>query len=225
MKILVVEDEQRIATYIKKGLELQSHVVDVAFDGELGFDLASNEEYDVIVLDRMLPKKDGMEVCAELRAEGNHTPVLFLTAKTQVDDRVEGLNVGADDYLVKPFEFAELVARIQALARRPRVAVGTRLQVDSLVLDTHAYAVERAGTPIELSKKEYALLEFLVRHAGQVFSKEQLTEQVWSYESDVLGNTAQVYIGYLRTKIDRNFPSEPPLIHTVRGFGYRLGVA
>jgi DNA-binding response OmpR family regulator len=223
MKILVVEDEQRIATYLKKGLELQSYIVDLAFDGEVGFDLASNEEYDVIVLDRMLPKKDGMVVCAELRAEGNHTPVLFLTAKSQVNDRVEGLNGGADDYLVKPFEFAELVARIQALARRPRVTVGNRLQVGSLVMDTQAYTVLRAGVTIDLSKKEYALLEFLMRHAGQVFSKEQLTEQVWSYESDVLGNTAQVYIGYLRSKIDRPFPTEPPLIQTARGFGYRLG--
>ncbi len=225
MKILVVEDEERIATYLKKGLELLGNTVDLAFDGETGYDLASSERYDVIVLDRMLPKKDGLAVCSDLRAAGNHTPVLLLTAKTQLEDKVTGLTEGADDYLGKPFEFAELVARIKALARRPQILVCEQLTVDSLVMDTQSFVVTRAGTVVELSKKEFALLEFLLRNEGQVFTKEQLTERVWSYESDVLGNTAQVYIGYLRTKIDRAFPKENPLIHTVRGFGYRLGVA
>ena len=223
MKILVIEDDQHIEDYLKKGLELKSHVVDVVYDGLSGFDLASSEKYDVIILDRMLPGLDGVQLCHKLREEKNTTPILMLTAKTEVSDRVDGLDAGADDYLGKPFAFVELLARIKALSRRPKNVTGTKLIEDTLSLDTKNYEVVRSGEIIDLSKKEFSLLEFLMRNSGQVFTKEQLTERVWSYESDVLPNTAQVYLGYLRTKIDKNFPKEKQLINTVRGFGYRLG--
>lgn len=222
MKILVVEDELRIAHYIKKGLELKSHIVDVAYDGQTGFDLSLSEPHDVIILDRMLPKLDGLTLCRNLRHEKNSTPILMLTAKNQLSDRVEGLNAGADDYLGKPFAFVELLARVNALGRRPSQAVDTILTARDLSLNTVTYEVKRAHHKIKLSKKEFSLLEFLLRHPGQVFSPEQLTEQVWNYDSEVLPNTAQVYMGYLRQKIDRNFRHQPPLITTVRGFGYKL---
>lgn len=222
MKILVIEDERRIATYIKKGLENKANVVDIAFDGETGYDLASSEDYDAIILDRMLPKMDGIEICKKLRSEGNNTPVLLLTARTQVEERVEGLDAGADDYLNKPFAFTELVARVKALSRRPNNFTQTVLEVDNLTLNTTTYEVKRAGKLIELSKKEYTLLEFLMRNVGNVFNKYQLTEQVWPYDSDVLPNTAQVYIGYLRNKIDRCAKNEKQLIKTVRNFGYKI---
>lgn len=222
MKILVVEDEHRIATYIKKGLELKAYVVDVVYDGEAGVDLASDESYNVIILDRMLPKLDGLEVCRKLRAMNNHTPVLLLTAKTLIEDRVEGLDAGADDYLGKPFAFSELLARVKALTRRPQSAQALILKAGSLSMDMTANEVKRAGKTVRFSKKEYALLEFFLRHPNQTLSAEQLTEQVWSYDSEVLPNTAQVYVGYLRKKIDGAFPQEKPLIQTVRGFGYKL---
>lgn len=222
MRILVVEDEQRIASYLKKGLELHAHTVDVVHDGEAGLDLALAEKYDVIVLDLMLPKLSGLEVCRSLRAENNHIPVLMLTAKTQVEERVTGLECGADDYLGKPFAFTELVARINALGRRPPTALHQVLICDSLTLNTVTYEVTRAKKRVPLSKKEFALLEYLLRHQGHVLSAEQLINHVWNYDSDALPNTAQVYIGYLRSKIDKPFPHEAPLIHTVHGFGYRL---
>lgn len=223
MKILVVEDEQRIGRYIKKGLELKSHTVDLAYDGQTGYDLASDTSYDLIILDRMLPKLDGLKVCQQLRREKINTPILMLTAKNQLDDRVEGLNAGADDYLGKPFAFVELLARVNALSRRPPKTLNPVLKVGALSLNPITFEVSRSAKKIKLSKKEFSLLEFLMRHQGQVFSPEQLTEQVWSYDSDVLPNTAQVYMGYLRQKIDRSFPRETPLIQTVRGFGYKLG--
>lgn len=225
MKILVVEDEPHIAASLKKGLELKSHVVDIAADGEQGLDFALSEQYDVIILDRMLPLLSGEEVCKQLRQQKNTTPILMLTAKTQVEDRVFGLNVGADDYLPKPFAFAELLARINALARRPTQLQNTILRLDSLTLDPQSNQVKRDNQAIVLSKKEYALLEFLIRHPNQVFSAEQLTQQVWSFDSDVTANSAQVYIGYLRAKIDAPFPQLPKLLHTVRGFGYKLSAA
>lgn len=223
MKVLVIEDEQRIASNIKKGLEFKAMTVDLAFDGETGLSLASSEHYDVIVLDRMLPKLSGMAICQQLRLAGSHVPILMLTAKTQVTDRVDGLNAGADDYLGKPFAFSELVARIKALTRRPEKVLSSRLQYDSLELDSNNFRVKRKNKMIHLSKKEFLLLEFLMRHAGQVLNKDQITLQVWSYDSDVLPNITQVYLGYLRKKIDRAFPEEKPLIHTLRGFGYRFG--
>ncbi|MCA9392022.1 response regulator transcription factor [candidate division WWE3 bacterium] len=222
MKILVVEDDEHIAKNLKKGLELKSHVVDVALDGEDGYDFAQSEDYDVIILDRMLPGMDGMEICKKLREDEIKTPILMLTAKTTVDDRVDGLNIGADDYLGKPFAFEELLARVNALARRPNETLQSVLKVDDLTLNPSTYEVKRGNTVLDLSKKEYSLLEFLIRNEGIVFTKEQLTERVWEFESDVLPNTAQVYIGYLRNKVDRAFPKKKELIQTVRGFGYKL---
>jgi DNA-binding response OmpR family regulator len=223
MRILVVEDERRIADYIKKGLVQKGMVVDVAYDGENGFDLAMEEEYDVLVLDWMLPGMSGLEICKSLREEENQVPVLILTAKGEVDNRVLGLESGADDYLVKPFAFAELMARVKALGRRSKQRSGEVLEVEDLSLDTNSYEVRRGGKLIELSKQEYALLEFLMRHPEKVFTAEQLVEQVWSYDSEVLANTAQVYMGYLRKKIDKAFAELEPLVKTVRGFGYKFG--
>lgn len=222
MKILVVEDEPRIARYIKKGLELKSHTVDIADNGQTGLDMATDGAYSIIILDRMLPGLDGVKVCQELRHQKINTPILMLTAKNQLDDRVEGLNAGADDYLGKPFAFVELLARVNALGRRPSQTNTPILTVGNLSLNPISFEVTRSGRSIKLSKKEFSLLEFLIRHPGQVFNPEQLTEQVWSYDSDVLPNTAQVYMGYLRQKIDKPFKKEKPLIHTIRGFGYKL---
>lgn len=223
MRILVVEDEHKIANSIKKGLELESYAVDVAYDGESGYDLASSEDYDVIVLDLMLPKLDGLTICKNLRSEGIHTPILILTARGDVEDRVDGLNCGADDYLPKPFAFTELLARIKALARRPKRAIETVITVEDLRLNTISYDVVRNGMPLSLSKTEFSLLEYLMRHQGQIVSKDQIINHVWNYDADVLPNTVEVYIGYLRSKVDKSFPDSKPLIHTIRGFGYRLG--
>ena len=224
MRILVVEDEHKIANSIKKGLEQETYAVDVAYGGEEGFDLASSEEYDVIILDLMLPGLDGLTICKKLRREENiHTPILILTAKGEVEDKVKGLNSGADDYLPKPFAYSELLARIRALARRPKQVLESSLRVEDLTLNTLTYQVNRSGKNIELSKKEYALLEYLMRHNGKVLSKDQIINNVWDYDSDVLPNTVEVYIGYLRSKIDKPFKNNKSLIHTVRGFGYRLG--
>lgn len=223
MRILIVEDEHKIANSIKKGLEQESFIVDIAYDGNQGFDLAFSEDYDVIVLDLMLPGLTGIEICKKLRAQNKHTPILILTAKGELDDKVEGLNSGADDYLVKPFAFAELLARIKALSRRPKSTLGTVLSYDDLSLNTLTYEVVRSGTNIRLSKKEFALLEYLMRHVGKILTKDQIINHVWDYDSNILPNTIEVYIGYLRTKIDRKFPDKKPLIHTVRGFGYKIG--
>lgn len=223
MRILVVEDEPMIANAIKRGLEQESFAVDIALDGEVGYDLLSTEEYDVAVVDRMLPKLDGAQLCTKLRTEHIATPVLMLTARAELEDKVSGLNAGADDYLTKPFAFEELVARIKALARRPQQALGTRLTYDDIVLDTTALTVQRAGQPIELSKKEFALLEYLLRNKQRTVSKDQIIAHVWNFDADVLPNTVEVYIGYLRTKLDKPFKKKTPTIQTVRGFGYKLG--
>lgn len=224
MKILVVEDEKRIAQYIKKGLELKSYIVDVSHDGLEGLSFAMNEEYDLLILDRMLPGMEGTAITKQLRDAKKTIPILLLTAKTQLEDKVEGLDSGADDYLTKPFAFEELLARVRALSRRPQKILTHKIVVSDLQIDPTSYQVSRNGQTIELSKKEYALLEFLARHKGQVFTKEQLAEKVWSFDSDILANTVQVYIGYVRTKIDAAFPTLKPLIHTVRGFGYKIDV-
>lgn len=222
MRILVVEDEHKIANSIKKGLQQESFAVDVAYKGSEGYDLASSEPYDVVVLDLMLPGMDGIEICRKLRKEGSHIPILILTAKGQLKDKVEGLNSGADDYLTKPFAFEELLARIRALIRRPKNLTGTLLKVKDLILDTVTYEVKRSDKKISLSNKEYSLLEYLMRHPDQILTKEQIINHVWSYDADILPNTVEVYIGYLRSKIDRPFSKKPSLIHTVRGFGYRI---
>lgn len=222
MKILLVEDEPHIAQNIKKGLEIKSYVVDVVYEGQKGLDFALAEDYDVIILDWMLPGMSGQKIAKELRKEGSSTPILMLTAKTTIDSRVQGLDSGADDYLGKPFAFKELLARIRALSRRGQKPVQTDLSVGDLTLDPTSYQVKRADQEIHLSKQEFALLEFLMRHPGRVFSKEELLEKVWSFDSDILPNTVQVYIGYLRNKIDKPFPKLPALIQTVRGFGYKI---
>lgn len=221
MRILVVEDEHKIANSIKKGLEQEAYAVDVSFDGQEGFDLLSTEEYDVAIVDRMLPEMDGLTICKKLREQAIHTPILLLTAKGQVSDRVEGLNAGADDYLVKPFAFTELLARIKALSRRPKQTIGTILQVADLEINTLTYEVKRQGKSIPLSSKEYALLEYLMRHPNQIISKERIIGHVWNYDADVLPNSVEVYITHLRNKIDKPFPAQQ-LIHTVRGFGYKI---
>jgi len=223
MKILVVEDEHKIANLIKQGLEQEHYVVDVSYEGTSGYDLAISESYDVIILDRLLPGMDGLTICKELRKHGNHTPVLMLTAKKQLEDKVEGLNAGADDYLSKPFAFEELLARIKALSRRPKKTLANIFSVADLTLDTDSYEVKRNKETIALSSKEFALLEYLMRHANKTLKKDQIISHVWNYDTDILPNTVEVFIGYLRNKIDKPFRNKKSLIHTVRGFGYKIG--
>ncbi len=219
----MVEDEHKIASSIKKGLEQESFAVDVAFDGNRGYDLASGEDYDLIILDILLPGIDGLQICKNLRSQNIHTPILMLTAKGQVEDKVAGLNAGADDYLTKPFFFEELLARVRALIRRPKSSVGSLLSFGDLSLDTLSYEVKRGGKTISLSSKEFALLEYLLRHKNQILTKDQIITHIWDYDADILPNTVEVYIGYLRNKIDKPVPDKPSLIQTVRGFGYKLG--
>lgn len=220
MKILIVEDEHLIATSIKKGLEQEHYTVDVAFDGIDGYDLAASGDYDIILLDLMLPGLDGLSICQKLRSEDIHTPILMLTAKSQLDDKVKGFDCGADDYLTKPFAFEELLARIRALGRRPQQSTSQILTVADLTIDTTNYQVRRGLKEISLSSKEYSLLECLVRHTGQILNKDQIIQHVWSYESDILPNTVEVYIRNLRQKIDKPFKKK--LIQTIRGFGYKI---
>lgn len=223
MKILVIEDEHKIANSIKIGLLQEAFSVDLAFDGWQGFDLAASEHYDVIILDLMLPQLDGLTLCQKLRTEENiHTPILMLTARGEIDDKVRGLNSGADDYLAKPFAFSELLARIKALSRRPKQTLNPVLTAADLTLNTLTFEVYRQNKLIRLSKTEFALLEYLLRHQGKVLTKNQIINQVWSYDADILPNTVEVYIGYLRSKIDKPFPKSPALIKTSRGFGYKI---
>jgi DNA-binding response OmpR family regulator len=223
MRILVVEDEVKIAQAVKQGLELKGFAVDAVYDADSGLSYGADPDYDAIVLDRMLPGSlDGVALCRQLRSQGVHTPILMLTARGTIGDRVEGLNSGADDYLVKPFSFDELTARVRALLRRPAAHVGTQLQADDLVLDPTNYEVRRGGAPIKLSHKEFALLEYFMHHPGQVITKDMIIAHVWNEDADILPNTVEVYIGYLRNKIDRPFPKAKPLLQTLRGFGYKL---
>jgi DNA-binding response OmpR family regulator len=223
MRILVVEDEHKIANAVKEGLAQESFAVDISYDGQEGLNAAEYEDYDLIILDRMLPGgMDGVEICRRLRQAGKHTPVLMLTAKDQVRDRVQGLNAGADDYLVKPFSFEELLARVKALLRRPHDAVGEILAVGGLTMNTTTKSVQRAGQPISLSTKEYALLEYLLRNPGKVLSKNNIITHVWDFDADILPNTVEVFMTYLRAKVDKPFHG-PGLIQTVRGFGYKIG--
>lgn len=221
MRILVVEDEHKIAASIKKGLEQESFAVDLAFSGNEGYDLAASENYDLIILDVMLPEISGIEICKKLRVENIHTPILMLTARGQLSDKVEGLNSGADDYLTKPFAFEELLARIKALSRRPKNSTGSIYKVNDLTLNTLNYEVKRSDKKINLSQKEFALLEYLMRNSNTVVSKDQIIEHVWDYDADVLPNTVEVFVGYLRNKVDKGFDKQ--LIQTVRGFGYKIG--
>ncbi len=224
MRILIIEDEKRLADSIKKGLEQESHAVDVSYEGSDGYGMAVIQDYDLIILDLMLPGMDGMEICRKLRMEDKvDSSILMLTARGEIKSRVEGLNTGADDYLTKPFAFEELLARIKALSRRPRSGLGTVLSSGDLTLDTISYEVRRAGKVIRLSRTEYALLEYLLRNKGRVLTKEQIMGKVWDYDADILPNTVEVYIRYLRNKIEKPFRRKAPVIETVRGFGYRIG--
>jgi DNA-binding response OmpR family regulator len=225
MRILVVEDEHKIANAIKQGLAQEKYAVDVEYDGDSGLGAALSEPYDLMIIDRMLPGSvEGLDIIRKVRDKGIHTPVLILTAKDQIRDRVAGLDSGADDYLIKPFSFEELLARVRALLRRPTETQGTVLKVNDLSLDTVSFSVNRSGKNIDLSAKEFALLEYLMRNHGRVLNKDTIISHVWDFDADILPNTVEVYIGYLRNKVDKPFKS-PELIHTLRGFGYRIGTA
>ncbi|MEO3433027.1 response regulator transcription factor [Inquilinus sp. CAU 1745] len=221
MKILVIEDDKQAAAYMVKGLKESGHVVDHAADGTQGLFLAGSEFYDVMIVDRMLPGRDGLSLIEVLRAAGNQTPILILSALGSVDDRVRGLRAGGDDYLTKPYAFTELVARIDALGRRSAGATpDTKLEIADLEMDLLARTVRRGSKPIDLLPREFKLLEYLLRHAGSVVTRTMLLENVWDYHFDPQTNVIDVHIARLRQKIDRDFT--PPLIHTVRGAGYCL---
>jgi len=218
VRILIVEDEKKVAGFIKKGLEEETYAVDVAYDGEEGFHLASMNQYDLVILDLMLPKMDGLEVLTQLRDKKVNTPILLLTAKDAVEDRVTGLNKGADDYLTKPFAFSELLARIRSLLRRGQAETQTELKVGDLVLDMVSHKVSRNGEEIELTGKEYSLLEYFMRNEGKVLTRTMIAEHVWDYNFDTFTNVIDVYVNHLRKKIDKKYPAK--LLHTLRGVGY-----
>lgn len=220
MRVLVVEDERKMANLLKRGLEEEGYTVDLALDGDEGVFLGTENPYDLILLDVALPGRDGIEVCRELRAQKVTVPVLMLTARDTVDMKVKALDSGADDYVTKPFSFAELLARIRALQRRTKTEIVARLQVADLVVDPITRRVTRGSREIILTPKEYALLDCLMRHPNQVLSRSVLAESAWGESYDALTNVVDVYINYLRNKIDRDF--EPKLIQTRRGLGYIL---
>jgi len=224
MKILLIEDEPKIANAIARGLKQEKFVVEVYNDGEAGLGAAlADTNYDLMIFDRMLPGIEGLEICQQVRKAVIKTPILILTAKGQVCDRVEGLTVGADDYLVKPFSFEELLARTKALLRRPYELHNNVLKVNDLTLDTMSYVVRRGKTRIKLTNTEFSLLEYLMRNAGHILSKEKIIGHVWDFDADILPNTVEAYIGSLRRKIDKAFKDKKPLIRTERGFGYMIG--
>ena len=220
MRILVVEDEKKVASFLKKGLEEEYYAVDTAFDGEEGLALAQINEYDLIILDIMLPKVDGMEVLRRIRGNGSSVPILMLTAKDSIEDIISGLDSGSDDYLTKPFSFAELLARVRALLRRKMKEKTDILRVGDLSLSTSTHQVKRGERKIELTAKEYALLEYFMRNPNRILTRTLITEHVWDYHFDPETNVIDVYVNYLRKKIDQGF--EKKLIHTIRGSGYRL---
>jgi DNA-binding response OmpR family regulator len=221
MHILIVEDEQRLARLVARVLGEERHVVDIANDGDTGMDLALRGTYDLLILDLMLPGRSGLDICKQVRAHKLQPAILMLTARGSIEDRVAGLRIGADDYLVKPFAMEELVARVDALLRRGRAITDTqRLQVGDLTLDLLRREAQRDGRIIELTAKEFALLEYLMRHPGQVLTRTQIIDHVWRYDSDALSNVVDIYIHYLRDKIDRG--SARPMIKTMRGVGYRI---
>jgi heavy metal response regulator len=221
MHILVVEDEKRLANLVRRALEEEGHVVDMAYDGADGLEMAEGTDYDLLVLDLMLPHVDGIEVCRRLRSAGKDTRILMLTARDAVEDRVLGLESGADDYLVKPFSFAELLARVKALSRRQVQAQAEQeLTSGDLVLDLARHEARRGDKVIDLTAKEFQLLEYLMRNSGRVLTRTQILDHVWGYNFDSFSNVVDIYVHYLRNKIDRDFPE--PLIKTVRGVGYTL---
>ncbi len=219
MRILVIEDEKKIADFIKRGLKEEGYAVDVSPDGENGLFLARTNDYDLILLDLMLPKVDGLAICKKLREEKMQAPIIMLTAKDAVKDKVTGLDAGADDYLTKPFAFDELLARIRAILRKKsEQKQASKLQIGDLVIDLYTHEVTRAGKSIELTSKEFALLEYLMRNAGKVVTRTMISEHVWDIDFDTFTNVIDVYINYLRNKIDSD--SKRKLIQTVRGRGY-----
>jgi DNA-binding response OmpR family regulator len=224
MRVLLIEDEHKIARALKKALEQESYAVDVAYDGDEGHAMATTEPYDAAIIDRMLPGEyNGLDIVKAMRDAKIHTPVLLLTAMASIKDRAEGLDSGADDYLVKPFALEELLARVRALMRRPQQQQSTILTAGDLSLNTTTYEVKRGDAPIQLTGKEFALLEYLMRNPDRPLPKELIISHVWDYDADILPNTVEVYIKYLRAKVDQ--PFDTPLIHTVRGFGYKLQAA
>jgi len=220
MRILLIEDEKKLASFIARGLREQHYTVDVAHDGLEGLFLAETNPYDLIVLDLILPGKDGISICRELREKGNDVPVLMLTAKDRLDDKVSGLDSGADDYLTKPFAFAEFLARVRVLLRRNYKNRDTILKAGDLTLDQVTHRVTRAGREIELTPTEYALLEYLMLNAGRAVTRTMISEHVWSQDFDSFSNVINVYINYLRKKVDADFDEK--LIHSVRGVGYTI---
>ncbi|MCX5512100.1 DNA-binding response regulator [Kaistia algarum] len=221
MRILLVEDDRETAAYLTKALKEAGHVPDHAADGEEGAFLAESNRYDVLVVDRMLPKKDGLSLVSEARAKGNDTPVLILSALGQVDDRVTGLRAGGDDYLAKPYAFSELLARVEVLARRRKPGEAeTILRVGDLELDRLSHTVRRGSAAIALQPREFRLLEYLMKHAGQVVTRTMLLENVWDYHFDPQTNVIDVHISRLRSKVDKGYPDQ--LVHTVRGAGYMI---
>ena len=220
MKILVIEDEKKVASFLKKGLEQEYYTVDVANDGRSGLNLALSEEYDLIILDIMLPVIDGITLLKEVRKEKDETPILMLTAKGNVEDKVEGLNSGADDYLPKPFAFEELLARVRALIRRKDKIKNTVLSIDDLTIDLQTHKVKRGENDISLTPKEYSILEYLLRNKNHVVSRMKLTEHVYEYQFDPDTNVIDVYINKIRNKIDKD--SDRQLLHTIRGIGYMI---
>ena len=221
MRVLVIEDDRETAQFLRKALKESGHATDIAEDGETGLSLAQEGNYDVLIVDRMLPRLDGLSAIKEMRAKGMRTPVLILSALGDVDDRVKGLRAGGDDYLTKPYAYSELLARVEALARRPVPAEQeTRYIVGGLVLDRLSHRVTRDGEPIQLQPREYRLLEYLMKHAGQVVTRTMLLEHVWDYHFDPQTNVIDVHVSRLRGKIDKNF--DKPLLHTVRGAGYTI---
>ncbi len=218
MRILLVEDEKKVARFIQQGLEEEHYAVDVAHDGEKGLHMALNENYDLLILDVMLPKLNGLELIKAVRANKRTTPTLMLTAKSATEDKVAGLDSGADDYLTKPFAFEELLARVRSLLRRGAQEKSIILRVADLELDTVTHKAKRGGKTIELTAKEYALLEYLMRNKGRVLSRTIISEHIWDYNFDTGTNIIDVYVNHLRNKIDEGY--EPKLIHTVRGVGY-----
>lgn len=220
MTILVVEDEIKISRFIKKGLEMEHYTVETAYDGKEGLEKAEINNYDLIILDIMLPKIDGIELCKKLREKKIETPIIMLTARDTVDDRIKGLDAGADDYITKPFAFGELVARIRALLRREKTVSPTKLQVGDLVLDPATHEVYRGGKEIHLSSKEYRLLDYMMRRPGHICTRTMIGEHIWGYNFTDDSNVIDVYISYLRRKINNNFRNK--LIHTVRDVGYKI---
>jgi heavy metal response regulator len=220
MRILVVEDEKKVASFIKKGLEEELYSVDAVYDGKEGIKMALSNEYDLIILDIMLPYKDGVTILKEIREEKNVAPVLLLTAKDNIGSKVFGLDSGADDYLTKPFAFEELLARVRALLRRQSNVKSIQLKAGDLILDTQTHKVNRAGNEIDLTAKEYEILEYLLRNKGRVISRTLLSEHVYDYHFDSNTNVIDVYINKLRNKIDRGYDLQ--LLHTVRGVGYTI---